>query len=173
MKKKKLLNHKIKYLDIAGCDKLTEKSLEEINKNCSDELLELKLRGNWKEEESYVTKILVNNSILPMSSSSYSNLFTSDEPSAQKSYQELAQAQAKVQKLSNEQSCFLRTHRLQKLSICDIEVTDGISYYAKLFMGLSNLTHLDMSNFIHRDGMDEFAWLPKYLGNTLQSLIKE
>ena len=62
---RKLLNHKIRSLDVVGCTELTEVSLENLNKLCGDSLLELKLSGNWSQCEHLDTKIHVNNSILP------------------------------------------------------------------------------------------------------------
>ena len=68
-------------------------------------------------------------------------------------------------------SQILNTPKLEKLTMHSILVTDGLSYFPLLFNNLTNLTHLDISNCYHQDGMDEFKWLPKYLKNTLQSLI--
>ena len=52
-----------------------------------------------------------------------------------------------------------------------VYVSLGPSFFHLLFKRLTNLTHLDMSNCGHADGMDEFKWLPKYLKNTLISLV--
>ena len=65
----------------------------------------------------------------------------------------------------------LNTPKLQRLCIHDLEITQGPSYFPLLFKSLTNLTHLDMSGCGHRDGMDEFMWLPKYLKNTLVYLV--
>ena len=48
-----------------GCSHLTEKALEEINQNCAETLLELRLSGNLRgEDDDY--KEVIDNSILPM-----------------------------------------------------------------------------------------------------------
>ena len=64
----------------------------------------------------------------------------------------------------------LNTPKLEKLTMHSLLVTDGLSYFPFLFKNFTNLTHLDISNCYHQDGMDEFKWLPKYLKNTLVSL---
>ena len=43
--------HKIRSLDVEGCSQLTEKSLELLNHQCTDTLLELKLCSNLKKDE--------------------------------------------------------------------------------------------------------------------------
>ena len=65
----------------------------------------------------------------------------------------------------------LDTPKLEKLTLHSLLVTHGLSYFPVLFKSLTNLSHLDISNCYNQDGMDKFKWLPKYLKNTLQSLI--
>ena len=45
-----------------------------------------------------------------------------------------------------------------------------LSYFDIILKRQSKLTHLDMSGCQHRNGMDEFKWLPDNLTNSLQSL---
>ena len=205
---RKLLNHKIRSLDVSGCNRLTEKSLETINKHSGDTLLELKLCGNWSEYEHLENKMCLNNSILPKSllldpaneldqdsdsvdaktildldeysylvngrtpKSNKKGLESSSNPSEEAIEEELeASANHKMSSLDYEQRGYiLNTTNLQKLSIYDIEVIDGSSYFDMILKSLSKLTHLDMSGCQHRDGMDEFKWLPDNLKNSLQSL---
>ena len=70
-----------------------------------------------------------------------------------------------------ERKCILNTPRLQSLCIHNLEVRAGVSYFPLLFKNLTNLTHLDMSGCSHNEGMGEFSWLPKYLKDSLMSLI--
>ena len=72
---------------------------------------------------------------------------------------------------SSERQYILNTPRLQSLCIHNLEVKEGLSYFPILFKNLTNLTHLDMSGCSHREGMEECFWLPKYLKNSLISLI--
>lgn len=65
----------------------------------------------------------------------------------------------------------LNAPKLQRLSMLDVVIKRDLSYFTLLFKNLTNLTHLDMSSCEHRDGMDEFKWLPKYLKNTLVYLV--
>ena len=59
-------------MDVTGCRNLTEKSLLEINQNCYDSLLELKISSNTKVEFEEEYREVINNSILPFGISSTS-----------------------------------------------------------------------------------------------------
>ena len=50
---------------------------------------------------------------------------------------------------------------LQRLSMRDM-VVSGTNYFQLMFGTLTHLTHLDLSNCVHREGMSNFDWLSKY-----------
>ena len=52
---------------------------------------------------------------------------------------------------------------LQRLCMRDM-VVSGTNYFHLMFGSLRNLTHLDLSNCVHREGMSNFDWLSKYFG---------
>ena len=72
---------------------------------------------------------------------------------------------------SLEREYILNTPKLQRLCMHDLKITRGQSYFPILFKSLTTLSHLDLSGCYHRDGMDEFKWLPKYLKKSLVYLV--
>merc|ERR1719167_839960 len=144
---KKLLKHKIRALEVVGCSHLSQKSLEEINNTCSETLLELKVNSYVKDNDGETVDI---NSILP------DNLDPGEVEYGLKD--------------DPYKHYILNTPKLQKLSIQNFAVI-GLQYFPTLFKPLINLTYLDISGCSNEDGMDGFCWLPKYLKNSLNSLI--
>jgi len=57
----------------------------------------------------------------------------------------------------------LKAPVLQRLCMRDM-VVSGTNYFHLMFGSLRNLTHLDLSNCVHREGMSNFDWLSKYFG---------
>merc|ERR1712126_24057 len=143
---KKMMKHKIRSLEVVGCSHLTQKSLEEINNNCSETLLELKINSYTKNKDGDTVDI---NLILPDSLDPSEQEYGLKEPFLH---------------------YILNTPKLQKLSVQNFEVK-GLQYFPTLFKPLINLTYLDISGCSNEDGMEGFYWLPKYLKNSLNSLI--
>ena len=211
---KALLKHKLRELDIVGCAHLTEASLEELNHQCCDSLIELSFSGNHPDSKNsnslfpaYIASmpstylhtqippattdtslpesdnhsttckksiVLINeegDDVLVKSENCHANIRSTVDIDEDLDGEDELDEEDRLTLKYPRRGYILNTPKLQRLCMRDLEIARGPSYFPLLFRSLTHLTHLDMSSCDHRDGIDQFKWLPKFLKNTLHHLV--
>lgn len=143
---KYLLRHKLRELDIHNCPGLTASSLHGINRH-SDNLQHLCI-GNSVQ-------------ILP------------DYLQPEGTFSDSEEDDGRDGNIYERQGYILRSPLLRRLAIRDLFVNRGPNFFDLLLKPLPDLTHLDLSNAFHNQGMAGFSWLlhsPNLVSLTLHNV---
>ena len=165
----------LRELDIIGCTYLTPETLEVLNQHSSN-LVELNMTG--QRDIGYET----TGCIFPFSVIDDCSKCTTKSKSPGDCWgtfktangNDLAYDGSDMEEEWDEEDTdsmkyakrgyILNAPALKRLSLRDVVIC-GSNYFPLLFDSLRNLTHLDLSNCLHREGMSNFDWLPKFFGN--------
>ncbi len=150
----RLAKHKPREILIHNCDRLNSSDvLESLNGNM-DNTVELTITGMLHGSRD---------GILPCAVTSIDTLYDDlSEDSMDEDDKEAGKFESR--------GYILKGPNLQRLSIHDLEIRQGVKYFELLLRPLNKLTHLDLSGARHREGFGDFEWLLP-TNNTLVSLV--
>ena len=135
-----LLGHSLRKISINNCDRLTTKTLENINEN-SDNLICLNIENSYKIFPDFLSSKL--------HSGPWEDEFDEDD------FDSVEECESVYEK----RHYILRAPRLKVLSLKDLYIVQGKNYFNILCKALPNLSVLDLSGLAHSQGLQKLKFL--------------